>query len=190
MEHTLDAVRKDLISHLERAASDRRSPMHTPVVATPDGGVRIMVLRHFDPASWTLRFHTDARAPKAVTIGQGAKTGVLFYDREDQLQIRIEGKGRIVTQGNLVDAAWQESDAYARRCYLGEPPSLASDHPTSGLPPEVEGERPSEEQLAPARENFAVLLIEIGSADWYHLAHDGHRRALLRPDGTGNWLTP
>ena len=49
-------------------------------------------------------------------------------------------------------------------------------------------DNPSEEQLLPARENFAVLLIEPSSLDWLYLAHDGHRRAQFARSGPGqNW---
>ena len=60
----------------------------------------------------------------------------------------------------------------------------------SGLPDWAEGRKPTDGQLAPARENFAVLLVELEEIDCYHLAHDGHRRALIEPGGKGRWLTP
>lgn len=189
MDLTLDYVRSDLAQRLAEAASDRHSPMHTPVVVTADASGRIMVLREFDAAANTLRFHTDARAPKSETIGKGDPVGVVFYDPELKLQIRCHGRGRIETDTPLADKAWRQSDNYARRCYLGQPPGVASDEPTSGLPEQFEGERPSDEELAPARANFAVLLVEIDRADWYHLAHDGHRRAVFE-NGEGRWLTP
>ena len=63
------------------------------------------------------------------------------------------------------------------------------DGPSSGLPAWAEGIQPTEAQVAPVRDNFAVLLVEVEEIDWYWLSNDGHRRALLRRDG-GNWLTP
>ena len=136
-----------------------------------------------------MRFHTDARAPKAQLIGAGAPVGVLFYDREARLQIRCHGEGRIEREGAAVDAAWSASSAFARRCYLGDAPGELSDEATSGLPAEVEGRVPEEGLLAPARANFALLLVRVDRFDWLHLAHDGHRRA--RFDGEGaRWLAP
>ena len=55
------------------------------------------------------------------------------------------------------------------------------------------GIRPLEEQLGPARANFAVLLVRLERLDWLHLAHDGHRRAQFqRQDSTwhGRWCAP
>lgn len=193
MCETLEAIRADIDTRLTQAANDRRSAMHTPVVATADADARVMVLRSFDPATMTLRFHTDSRAPKAGMIGEGAPVGVLFYDRDAKLQIRTRGIGRIERTGAMVDAAWTESTNFARRCYLGEGPGSMADGPNSGLPPEFEGVEPDDVQLLPARENFAILLVTLEELDWFTLAHTGHRRAqfVRRGDGwEGRWVTP
>ena len=68
MFDTLDDVRRDIAQRLVRAAKDRRSQMHIPGVVTSDVDVRGMVLREFDSAAWSLRFHTDTRAPKAAAV--------------------------------------------------------------------------------------------------------------------------
>ena len=189
MECTLEAVKADITRLLRTAASNRNSPMHTPVVATADADARIMVLREFDPAGWTLRFHTDARAPKAALIENEAPVGVLFYDKDEKVQLRCRGTARVENSTRLAQEAWERSDAYARRCYLGAPPGEERAEPSSGLPEWVEGERPTEDQLAPARENFAVLMVTLQSVDWYHLSSEGHRRAVFE-HGEGRWLTP
>lgn len=193
MLETLEAIRDDIDRRLAQAAADRRSAMHTPVVATADADARVMVLRAFDPVTMTLRFHTDSRAPKVGAIGEGAPVGVLFYDREAKLQIRTRGTGRIERAGALVDAAWAESTNFARRCYLGEGPGSVAVGPSSGLPPEFEGVEPDDAQLHPARENFAVLLVTLEELDWFTLAHTGHRRASFVREGggwNGRWVTP
>lgn len=190
MLERLDQVRADIEGRLERAARDRRSPMHTPVVATSDGNLRVMVLRDFDPENWTLRFHTDSRSPKVSAIGAGSPVGVLLYDQPGKLQIRCTGTGRIERDGPVADKAWASSDNFARRCYLGEAPGEPSDIPTSGLPQRFEGIKPSDEQIAPARDNFAVLLVEIERADWFSLDQAGHRRAIISRNGEGRWVAP
>lgn len=190
MLDSLDQVRADIEERLERAARDRRSPMHTPVVATSDAELRVMVLRDFDRQSWSLRFHTDVRAPKVTAIANGAPVGVLFYDRPGKLQIRCSGHGRIEREGPVAEAAWASADNFARRCYLGDGPGAGSQEATSGLPPEFEGVEPTDEQLGPAWANFAVLLVEIDQADWFTLAHTGHRRAIIARDGEGRWVAP
>ncbi len=169
--------------------------MHTGVVATADADARVMVLRAFDRRGWRLRFHTDARSPKCGVIGGkkdgGSPVGVLFYDREAKIQIRCRGTGWIETDSSLADAAWEESTCFARRCYLGEGPGALSETPTSGLPDWAEGIEPDEDALAPARSNFAVLMVELVRADWFYLSNDGHRRAIIDvASGQGRWVAP
>ena len=194
MFETLDDVRRDIAERLARAAGDRRSPMHVPAVVTSDVDARGMVLREFDPTSWCLRFHTDVRAPKISAIEADPRMAVLFYDKRQKVQIRVRGTGEVLRAGSVVDAAWSESDNFARRCYLGEAPGALSDDPTSGLPGEFEGVEPDDEQLVPARPNFGVLRIELSELDWFYLAHTGHVRARFKRDGAqewqGRWVAP
>ena len=190
MPETLELVRAEIDSLLARGASDRRSPMHTPVVATGADELRVMVLRAWDRDRRTLRFHTDARSPKAAAIGDSAPAGALFYDAAAKVQLRCGGTGRIERDGPIADAAWAAADAYARRCYLIEPgPGAPRDTPGSGLPADLEGVRPDLARTEAGRANFAVLLVAVERFDWLHLAHTGHLRALFDSDG-GRWITP
>lgn len=195
MFETLDDVIGDCRNRLIRAPRDRKAPMHAPVIVTGDVDARVMVLRAFDSQAWTLRFHTDARAPKARVIAADPRIGVLFYDKGAKVQIRARGTGAILTEGAAVDAAWTASTNFARRCYLGDGPGAASDGPTSGLPPEFEGVEPDADQLIPARANFALLKITLTALDWLYLAHTGHARAQFEREGaeggwTGRWVAP
>jgi len=196
MFETLEDVRRDLAGRLSLAAKDRKSPMHVPTVVTSDVDARVMVLRAFDADAWTLRFHTDTRAPKVAVIESDPRIGVLLYDKSAKIQMRVRGTGTILRDDPVTDAAWASSDNFARRCYLGEGPGAQSDAPTTGLPPEFEGPEPTDEQLIPARPNFAVLLIELVAVDWLYLAHTGHMRAQFERtnggagDWQGRWVSP
>ena len=184
-------IHADIERRLVEGARSRHSPCHQAVIATTDADARVMVLRAYDPASRTLRFHTDARSPKAALIGDGAPVGVLFYDQAARIQLRCKGVGRIETSGAMADAAWTASTEFARRCYMGEGPGVPSATPTSGLPDWIEGQQPSEAEVVPARANFAVLLVELASVDWLFLSNDGHRRAVIdMASGEGRWVTP
>ena len=193
MFETLDDVRSDIARRLVRAAKDRRSPMHVPGVVTSDVDVRGMVLREFDSTAWTLRFHTDTRAPKAAAVKADPRMAVWFYDKGAKIQIRVRGHGEILTDDPVTEAAWANGSNFARRCYLGDGPGAVSDAPTSGLPDEFEGVEPSDEQLIPARANFAVLRVTLTSLDWLYLAHTGHVRAQFEREGSnwqGRWIAP
>ena len=194
MTDQLEPILKEIRDHLKSGAADRRSPLHTPVVGTPDGDLRVMVLRHFDPDALTLRFHTDARSPKVGAIEHDRGVAILFYDPAAKVQIRVRGTGRVERNGAAADAAWAESTPFARRCYLSElAPGASTDVPLSGLPDWVEGVVPAEADLAPARQNFAVIIVEIRAFDWLFLANSGHRRAhfeFANGRTKSRWLAP
>jgi hypothetical protein len=180
---------------LGRGSADRRSPVHTPVVASVRDGLpetRVMVLRAADRATATLRFHTDARSPKCLSLDGGA-VSVLAYHPGEAVQLRLGGVADVVREGALVDGIWAQATPFARRCYMVEA-APGSDLSTagSGLPPDVEGRKPTLAELVPARANFALVLVRVTSIDWLHLAQTGHRRARFAVTNgwQGDWLVP
>ena len=193
---SLPAILAHAWTLLVRGGADRKSPLHTPVVASVDGDglpqTRVMVLRKADPAAATLRFHTDARSPKVAQL-DGKPVSVLAYHPGEQMQLRISGTARIGTDDPAVDGIWDQSTLFARRCYLAQAaPGTPLPGPASGLPEWIEGQQPTAEQIAPARPNFAVLWVGVTAIDWLHLANSGHRRAVFRAvDGwAGEWRAP
>lgn len=191
---TLSDVTQDIKSRLIDGATRRKSPLHTLIVGTADVDQRVMVLREFDAALHRLRFHTDARSPKVAAINENSAVSVLAYDPEAKIQIRMRGIGRVESEGPIADAAWAASTNFAKRCYLAEaPPSDVSEEATSGLPTWAEGINPTDDQVAGARANFAVLLVEVAEFDWLYLANEGHRRAKVTVKDTSpvvTWLVP
>ena len=181
---------------LSAGAADRRSPVHTPVVASVDDDgapdARVMVLRAADRATATLRFHTDRRSPKCLALG-GGRIMVVAYHPGEAIQLRLAGTARIVTQGAMVEAVWAAASPFARRAYLVEAaPGNALPAAGSGLPPRLHGRAPDAAELVTARPNFAVVMAELTAIDWLHLASDGHRRARFtaRDGWQGRWVVP
>jgi len=192
----LPTILADAWRLLVRGGADRRSPLHTPAVASVDAAglpqARVMVLRKADPAAGTLRFHTDARSPKVAQL-DGQPVCVLGYHPGENIQLRISGIARIGRDNSEVDGIWNQSTLFARRCYLAQQaPGTPLPGPASGLPAWIEGQQPTEDQIGPARPNFAVLWVGVTAIDWLHLANSGHRRALFRAsDGwAGEWVAP
>ena len=180
MELTPEIVIQDIRDCLIRGANSRKSPMHSPVLVTADAQARVLVLRDFDQEAMILRFHTDARSPKVATIAANPAVTILAYDPDAKVQLRIGGTARIERSSEAAQAAWEASNNFARRCYLAEAaPGSLSNIPVSGLPQWADGVLPSDDQIAPARENFAILLVTICEVDWLYLAHGGHRRAQM-----------
>lgn len=185
---------------LLEGAKDRKSPLHTPAVATVDSdgapSQRIMVLRDAIQEARTVRFHTDYRASKVADIGSSGPVSILGYHRDAKIQLRLSGVGRVEHDSPACDAAWNEATLYGKRCYLADPaPGSIVEAPVSGLDPSMEGRKPESFEVAPARDNFAILLVEIRKIEWLYLAHTGHRRAVFgwnenSNQWDGQWLVP
>ncbi|HQS95834.1 MAG: hypothetical protein B7X90_07840 [Novosphingobium sp. 17-62-19] len=196
MELTLDWVLADATGRLASAAQDRRHAMHTPVVGTADGDLRIMVLREAPADLARLRFHTDLRSPKCALIGEGAAVSLLAYDPAARVQLRMRGEGWIEHASLLSDIAWERSAPSSRRCYLAEAgPGALLEEAGSALPEDLLHRAPMPEETLPGRSNFAVLLVEVRSLDWLRLTHLGGERArFTRPSADlpwrAEWLAP
>lgn len=196
MDLTLDDVLADAVQRLTAAVRDRRCAMHTPVVGTADGDLRMMVLRQASADLATLRFHTDLRSPKAASIGDEALVSVLAYDPEARVQLRMRGRGRIEHSGPAADAAWSRTSPSSRRCYLAEcGPGGALEAAGSAIPDGLSQRSPTIAETLSGRCNFAVLLVEVRSLDWLRLDHAGGIRArFVRPDAgapwQGEWIAP
>ena len=187
-------------SLIEPGATERRSDAHCPTVATLDANglpsQRVMILRHVNWAARKLRFHTDARSTKTLTLSERNAASVLFYLPEAKIQLRLNGTISVTTIGDEVDQAWNNATLFARRAYMATTaPGTVAEEPVSGLPAFIEGRQPTEEDIAPARENFALLHVEFDTVEWLYLANSGHRRARWRWDvdaanWKGRWLIP
>lgn len=183
---------------LATGAVQRKGAAHAPVVATVDQfgnpRQRVMILREVDRQRRVLRFHTDSRSMKLAEVGSGTRTSVLVYDTAEKIQLRLSGVARSELASTAADAAWESSTLFARRCYMAEyAPGTESENPTSGLPEWIEGKMPTEADIADARQNFAIIVIQIDEIEWLYLANSGHRRAKWNSDNdqwSGRWLIP
>ncbi len=177
---------------LERGVADRRSPFHTPALASlrEDGApsVRTLVLRAVDRDARTLRFHTDVRSGKFREIAAQPRVALHFYDPTRKVQLRIDGSARLHKGDAVAAAAWRATRSFSRACYRVEPqPGQEIDDPRS-----AQTEIGSERSEA-GHENFAAITVEMESLEWLYLAARGHRRAQFRWQNhalAASWLVP
>ena len=177
---------------LSRGASDRRSPFHTPTLATlrQDGSptARTVVLRAADTVGRTLRFHTDIRSSKFLEIAAEPRVAVHFYDASCKIQLRIDGLASLHTGDEVSAEAWRITRPFSRACYRVVPgPGQAIEDPRAIQI------NPKTNDLRAGRDNFAALWLSINSLEWLYLAGHGHRRARFAWNGdklTSNWLVP
>jgi len=186
----LDEVLAEAFRLLARGVADRRSAFHTPTVATigADGApsLRTMVLRGFDAATRTLRFHTDLRAAKIGEAAANPHAAVLIYDAAAQIQVRLSGHLETHRDDDTAVAGWTASRPHSRLCYGV---TLA---PGTEIPAPLAA--PDATTLDSGYANFGVLLFQFDGLEWLWLAAAGHRRARCRwrADGAASatWLAP
>lgn len=190
----LEDVLEQAWSLLIEGAARRHSPFHQGVFASlgvhgPD--TRYVVLRQAEREHARLAFHTDRRSPKIAHLQNDPRASWCFFG--DGVQLRLAGRAMPQLDGERVEAAWQRTTDFGRRCYTSDSaPGAVLSRASSGLP--AEALRP---QLEPAldlvgREHFALVEFQLLRVDWLHLAHSGHRRAHFDADDgwRGRWVQP
>ena len=191
----LGEIQNKYWSMLDDAVTNRASPFRIPVFicgyqGETDG--RIVVLRKSDRKSNLLQFHTDLRSPKVGILKQNQNASLLFYDKEEKIQLRVKVECEINNQNSTADESWKKTQHISRRCYLTDsPPGTSSENPTSGMISKLEDFDYTMEQSEEGYKNFTVIKCNIKSVEWLYLAAKGHRRAKFDLETNKNdWLVP
>ena len=182
-------------SMLEDAVTNRNSPFRIPVFICAnqneiDG--RIVVLRKSDRVKNLLQFHTDFRSSKINVLKRNSNASLVFYDKEEKIQLRIKVNCIINNQNSVTEDSWKKTKHISRRCYLtDDPPGTVSNNPTSGMISKLEDFDYTMEQSEEGYKNFTVIQCDIKSIEWLFLAAKGHRRARFDVESKKNiWLVP
>tara|TARA_Y100000992_G_scaffold192044_1_gene130425 strand:+ start:67 stop:666 length:600 start_codon:yes stop_codon:yes gene_type:complete len=182
-------------SMLDDAVTNRASSFRIPVFICShqeevDG--RIVVLRKSDRENNLLQFHTDFRSPKVEILKNNNKASLLFYDKEEKIQLRIKVNCEINNQNSITEESWKKTQHISRRCYLTDnPPGTSSENPTSGMISKLEDFDYTMDQSEEGFKNFTVIKCNIRSIEWLYLAAKGHRRAMFDIENKKeSWLVP
>ena len=191
----LEEIQNKYWSMLDDAVTNRASPFRIPVFicgyqGETDG--RIVVLRKSDRKSNLLQFHTDLRSPKVDILKQNQIASLLFYDKEEKIQLRVKVECEVNNQNSTTEESWKKTQHISRRCYLtDDAPGTISNNPTSGMISKLEDFDYTMEQSEDGYKNFTVIQCKIQSIEWLYLAAKGHRRAkfdIEKKEET--WLIP
>ncbi len=191
----INEIQNKYWSMLDDAVSNRSSPFRIPVFMCSnqnqiDG--RIVVLRGSDRKNNLLQFHTDFRSPKVDILKKNNKASLLFYDKEEKIQLRVKVDCEINNQNSITEVSWKRTQHISRRCYLTDsPPGTISENPTSGMISQLEDFNYTMEQSEEGYKNFTVINCKINSIEWLYLAAKGHRRAKFDfKNNKNSWLVP
>ena len=189
-------IEKKIWSLFDDAVTNRTSPFRIPVFicgSQNDFDGRIVVLRKSDQSNKLLQFHSDIRSDKIKKLKNNNNASMLFYDKEEKIQVRVKIKCTINHENEITKQSWLKTGHMSRKCYLVDNgPGTESATPTSGLKPELDNFDFTMEQSEEGYKNFTVIQCKIKSLEWLYLAAKGHRRARFEfSDYTkGYWLIP
>ena len=188
-------IKKKIWSMLDDAVTNRSSQFRIPVFICGDQSDidgRIVVLRKSDQSKNLLQFHSDIRSDKIPKLKNNRNASMLFYDKEEKIQVRLKVECTINHNNEITKESWSKTGHISRKCYLVDNgPGTESPTPTSGLKPELDNFEFTMEQSEEGYKNFTVIQCKIKSMEWLYLAAKGHRRARFEIDNNKeSWLVP
>jgi 3-hydroxyisobutyrate dehydrogenase len=180
---------------LDDAITNRSSQFRTPTFICGDQldfDGRIVVLRKSDQKNNLLQFHSDIRSDKIEKLKKNSKASMLFYDKEEKIQVRLKVDCTINHENDVTKDSWSKTQHISRKCYLVDNgPGSETEIPTSGLKPELDNFDYTKEQSEEGYRNFTVIQCEVKLIEWLYLAAKGHRRARFNLENNKNtWLIP
>ena len=188
-------IKKKIWLMLDDAVTNRSSQFRIPVFVCGDQkdfDGRIVVLRKSDQSNNLLQFHSDIRSDKIPKLKNNKNASMLFYDKEEKIQVRLKVECTINHNNEITKESWSKTGHISRKCYLvNNGPGTESPTPTSGLKPEFDNYEFTMEQSEEGYKNFTVIQCKIKSIEWLYLAAKGHRRARLDVESKKDtWLVP
>ena len=188
-------IKKKIWSMLDDAVTNRSSQFRIPVFICgnqKDFDGRIVVLRKSDQSNNLVQFHSDIRSDKIPKLKNNKNASMLFYDKEEKIQVRLKVECIINHNNEITKKSWSKTGHISRKCYLVDNgPGTESPDPTSGLKPELDNFEFTMEQSEEGYKNFTVIQCKIKSIEWLYLAAKGHRRAKFNLENNKDtWLVP
>ena len=188
-------IKKKIWSMLDDAVTNRSSQFRIPTFICGDQSSfdgRIVVLRKSDQKNNLVQFHSDIRSDKIQKLKKNPNAAMLFYDKEEKIQVRLKVECTVNHNNNVTKESWSKTQHISRKCYLVDNgPGSESDIPTSGLKPELDNFEFTMEQSEEGYKNFTVIQCKVKSIEWLYLAAKGHRRARFDlKTNKDTWLVP
>ena len=185
-------IEKHAYDLLKDGIKNRDSLFHTLVFSNFDGkdiSNKVMVLRDFNAAKRTLRFHSDYRSDKAKLIQANSKASVIGYDPNKKIQLRLTGIAKINYKNKKTKEAWNNSQAISKKCYSVLD---GSSHKISN--PKKYDFHMKDISIEEGYENFCTIEFNFKTLEFLYLQRTGHRRCKFSWDANGKkescWLVP
>jgi len=141
---------------------------------------RTVVLRKLLP-DLNLLFYTDARTFKVSEINQNNSVSALFYHPKKLMQVRVEGKARIITDPKSLSNYWGNIPEKSKKDYI------TKSRPGSML------KNPDNVEYLENEHHFCAIKIIPSALEYLRLKRPNHLRVLftkIKEDWEGEFLVP
>ena len=188
-------IEKKIWELLNTAVNERSSEFRTPVFICGDDkdlDGRVVVLRKADKDKNFIQFHSDIRSSKIKKIKKNPNCSILFYGKEEKIQLRLSISCEVNYQNEITKESWEKTGHISRKCYLvSNAPGTVSSTPTSGLNSNFDNFTFTKQESESGYKNFCVIRCKIKNIEWLYLAAKGHRRAKFDFENNKKmWLVP
>lgn len=157
----------ELIYELEKGAADKSHPFHNFTLGTVGldhtARLRTVVLRKFSSELHLIIF-TDDRSKKIVHLKENNKVGLLFYNPQKMLQLRIEGLATILRDPATKEKYWGGIEPKSRRDY------------TTTSPPGSIISGPESIEYLDSKDHFCAVEITPFKIEYLKLQNPNHLR--------------
>lgn len=175
---------EELRADLHLAAEDHQHPFHCFTLGTVGlermARLRTVVLREVTD-DLQLRFFTDRRSKKIIHLKENNKVGLLFYNPDKLLQVKIEGLAEIFRDETYLAPFWKEISAEGQKDY------------TTVTAPGSELESPEALSYLPNSNYFCMVEVTPYKIEYLKLGKPNHLRIRYSTDGerwTSEYLVP
>ena len=114
-------IKNKIWSMLDNAVKDRSSPFRIPVFICGnqnDLDGRIVVLRKSDEVNNLVQYHSDIRSDKIAKLKNNKNAAMLFYDKEEKIQIRLKVECVVNHENEISKESWSKTQHISRKCYI------------------------------------------------------------------------
>ena len=113
-------IKKKIWLMLDDAVTNRGSQFRIPTFICGDQSSfdgRIVVLRKSDQQNSLVQFHSDIRSDKIQKLKKNPNAAMLFYDKEEKIQVRLKVECTVNHNNNVTKESWSKTQHISRKCY-------------------------------------------------------------------------
>jgi len=179
-EQFLEEAKTELRKSLVKKGHPFRYFTLATVGLDPMARLRTVVLRKITD-DLKLVFYTDQRSKKVMHITENPKVSLLFYHPKLMLQLKIEGKAKIIEEEAILKTYWHGIQPNSRKDYITQ------QAPGSTL------KNPDEVEYLNEDNHFCMVEIEPFKIEYLKLKRPNHIRVVFSKNSDkwqGDFLVP